>query len=212
MKEKKKRVKPEGGSKWAVWKTIVIVFSSVIAVVGATVLGIYATGGLNTENVAPADISFVLDENLYNSSTNQFEISGVEQFSLTITSSTEYVTETEIELSFTGYSYEIPADGLISDRVITIPKNVTLGKPFTVTLNKSQLNDGTYWITGGISNLVAKSKSSNHDLREIRTRIAVDVPVYSTTTVLCDRDGKALGKNEVVVNSDFTAKTIFYPE
>ncbi len=209
MKEKKKKVKTEGRKKWAVWKTIVVTISSVVAVVGATVLGVYATGGFDTKRVAPADISFSTDNLLYNFSTSQFEVTEKDEFYLTITSSTQHVTETSVTLYFEG-SFD-SGDGMITDRIITVPEIVNIGVPFKVTLNQATNNEiGSSWTRGGISNLFARSNSSNVEIQPTSTRIAVDVPVYDVQTVLCDMDGNEI-TGGVVVGSHFIAKNKFIP-
>ncbi len=212
MKEKKKKVKVEGGKKWAVWKTIVVVISSVFAVSGASVLGVYLTGGFNKSKVNPNDIFFKTDDQLFNQSNNQFEVT--ENFYLTIGTATEHVTEKSVKLSFSGAFDRI--GNQISDRVITVPEYVNIGEPFKVTLNTSKLKideEGNTidWISGGISNLTANSLSSNLHIENAEIQIAVDVPVYSVETVLCNMNGNQFASNQVVVGSNFQAVNVYYP-
>jgi len=95
--------------KWAIWKTLSIVISSVILVSGMTVLGVYLAGGFKPKVVNPDSISFVLDDKWFNAQTNQFEVTT--DFTLTIeatTSSADPITNNKVELSLdNGITYEM---------------------------------------------------------------------------------------------------------
>lgn len=195
--------------KWAVWKTILVVISSVILVGGITVGSIFLAKGNNNVIILPEDISFVLDEKLYNSNTNQFEVT--DDFTLKITTETPSVTETQVELLFNGNYSESLVDGTISDGVITVPKYVYINKDFQVKLNKSILNfDGKSIesINGGISNL--RAKSANNQKLPISTNIAVDVPVISITVETVDMQGKVI--NSITEGESFSAVAKYFPE
>lgn len=207
MKEKKEKIKVKKEKGWALWKTIAIVFSSVVAVAGATVLGVYATGGFDKGKTPAADISFSRDENLYNSENLQYEVT--KNFTLTLSTTTLQPAETDITLSFPGL-YDHSAQ-YITDGVITVPEIVQIGVPFEVKVNTYEIAPNVHWNIGGISNLIANLRNSDNQVLSDRIQIAVDVPVYSTETVLCDMNGNELG-DRVVKDSDFVAKTKFFPE
>lgn len=217
--------------KWAIWKTLLIVISSVILVSGMTVLGVYLAGGFKTKVVNPDSISFVLDEKLYNSQNNQFEVTS--DFTLTIeatTSSSDPITNNKVELSLdNGITYnaqEIDENGIAKDvarvrnDVLSVPQIVTIGEPFKVTLAKPYLRDGegnlfrdengflVNWITGGIATITATSQ--NRFISPVSVRVAVDTPVYSIQTKAVDFAGKEL--DSITLNENFTLKTTFFPE
>lgn len=198
--------------KWAIWKTIVVVISAVILIAGATVGGVYLTGGFDERHINPESIAFVLDENLYNSEHEQFEVTG--DFSLTISTPTEDVTHKDVNLSFpSGVSvqHDFIAKTL-SDGIITVPETVQIGTPFTVKLNKklTQMSGEQIveWVTGGISKLRAAS-TANDQISAIETQIAVDVPVHSIQVELFDAVSNSI--NEITSGESFTAQTHFFP-
>ncbi len=216
--------------KWAIWKTLAIVISSVILVSGMTVLGVYLAGGFKTKVVNPDSISFMLDEKIYNPENNQFEVTS--DFNLTIeatTSSTDPITNNRIELSLdNGITYtvqETDENGIVHDivkvrnDVISVPQYVTIGQPFTVSLRNPYLRDSegnlyrdennnlVNWITGGIATITATSQ--NKFISPVSARIAVDTPVYSIETKAIDFAGKEL--DSITLNENFTLKTTFFP-
>lgn len=210
MAKDKEKVKVAGtGKKWAVWKTVLVVISSVIFVAGVTLLGIYLAGGLRNPVTPPDDIAFVVDDDLYSADNAQFEVT--EDFELVITSSTEQVTERQVRLSFTGSTTTNPSTGTISDGVITVPQIVNIGEPFTVTLNMTRYQElgGQNWIAGGISTLTATSMS-NDQADPTSVRIAVDVPVYDIEIELYDEDGKQI--SQVTELERFYPRAKFLPE
>lgn len=208
-KDKEKNKVAGAGKKWAVWKTVLVVISSVIFVSGVTLLGIYLAGGLRNPVTPPEDIDFVVDSDLYNPDKSQFEVT--EDFELVLTSSTEQVTERQVRLSFTGSTTTNPSTGTISDGVITVPQIVNIGEPFTVTLNMTgyQELDGENWIAGGISTLIATSMS-NDQADPTSVKIAVDVPVYDIEIELYDEGGKQI--SQVTELERFYPRAKFLPE
>jgi len=59
--------------KWAVWKTIVVIIFSVIAVAGVAVGGVYlARGGFGEAKILPESISFDFTDGSFNDLKNQF--------------------------------------------------------------------------------------------------------------------------------------------
>ena len=210
MAKDKEKAKVAGtGKKWAVWKTVLVVISSVIFVAGVTLLGIYLAGGLRNPVTPPDDIAFVVDDDLYNTDNAQFEVT--EDFELVLTSSTEQVTERQVRLSFTGSTTTNPSTGTISDGVITVPQIVNIGEPFTVTLNMTRYQElgGQNWIAGGISTLIATSMS-NDQADPTSVRIAVDVPVYDIEIELYDEDENQI--SQVTELERFYPRAKFLPE
>ena len=208
-KNKEKNKVAGAGKKWAVWKTVLVVISSVIFVSGVTLLGIYLAGGLRNPVTPPEDIDFVVDSDLYNLDKSQFEVT--EDFELVLTSSTEQVTERQVRLSFTGSTTTNPSTGTISDGVITVPQMVNIGEPFQVTLNMTRYQelDGENWIAGGISTLTATSMA-NDQAQPKSVKIAVDVPVYDIEIELYDEDGKQI--SQVTELERFYPRAKFLPE
>lgn len=223
MKKEKKAKKTNnkdvetGKKKWAVWKTIVSVISAIVAVVGVTVLGVYLAGGFNEKIVNPESISFSYDSSLFNSNNAQLEIT--EDFSLTIVSPTEGVTENKVTLSFSGNLPVTRDNGYISNTIIQVPEVVTIGQPFQVHLLTELLKDegGQYildennqridWIKGGITTLVATSEYNQ--IGTTRIQIAVDVPVYKTEIEVYNSNNEKT--NQVVTGESFTLKSKFIP-
>ena len=210
MAKVKKAKTPKG--KWAIWKTILVVFSAIIFVSGVTIGGVYLAGGFKEKVINPEAIAFVIDSDLYNQEHSQFEVT--KDFELTITSPTESVTRKTINLSFntTGSVQEDFAAGTISDGVITVPKTVNLDQPFTVKLNKSLLtvdeNTQEQWITGGISKL--RAMSAYEQISPADVQIAVDVPVHSISVDLFDMMGNQI--TQITSGESFIAKSRFFPE
>lgn len=158
-----------------------ICFASIIGVF-AGVFGIkYLKGDFNEKVINPESIAFELEE---------YDVTG--DFQITITTPTEDVTATKVELSFskgtTFYTYN--SKNFITDGVIIIPKQVNLNVPFEVKLFTTSDEElgGINWIKGGISNLVAKSE--NITTKEATTKVCVDVPVYKSEIVLFNSEGE----------------------
>lgn len=229
VRVKKEKVKDLGPKpKWRPWMTIMATIGGVSLVSGATVLGVFLTGGFAEKIVSPESISFSYDEKLFNTTYSQLEITDSDKtgdFQLVITSPTEHVTQKKVELSFDPQEEEVTITGeYISNTIIQVPRYVTIGQPFSVKLlteilkdengNKIQENGKDVdWIKGGISTLYAQSE--NLDVSETNVKIAVDTPVYKTQTIVYDSNG-----DEIVVGSEginvlagesFTVDSLFIP-
>lgn len=196
----------------SVWKVILIILASFAGVGGATTLGLYLTGSFNKVVVEPADMKFSREidgEGFYNEDKSAYELSADSK--LTITCTTEGVTEKEITLSLRNGTER---NGYITDGVITIPKIVEFNKPFEVQLVKTY-NENIYqnWIKGGTSYITAKS--SNVNLTAQYATISVDVPVYEIDLKVSGTEKTAEEKETntqtVVVDSVFTLDTAFTP-
>lgn len=208
---KEKKVKTGPKSKWAVWKTILVILSSVVLVCGAVVLGVYFTKGFGGEKINPQSISFSLDDEKYNTDNSQFEVTA--DFDLLLNTPTENVTEKEVILSFEASSFTRDlVNGTITDGVITVKEKVKIGEKIHVVLNKSLQSFGgvenVEWITGGISKLVATPVSGHVTATSVQ--IAVDVPVHSIDVELYDASNMRI--NQITAEEPFTARAKFYPE
>lgn len=192
----------------SLWKVIMLVIAGIVGVVGVTVLTLYLMGRFEDEFVEPQDMSFVktIDDGAgyFNDELGQYEVSS--NFKLTISSTTENVTEKRITLSLKNGQVK---DGYITDGIIKVPQEVTLNKPFEVTL-EPEYNVDIFqdWIVGGVSTLTAKS--TNVLMSAQTVKIAVDVPVYSIDVSVSDSE-LTDENQEVVVGTDFTLETKFTP-
>lgn len=195
----------------SLWKVIILVIVGVLAVAGVAVLGFYlANGGFGEKPVEPNDFSFVRDvdegEAYFNESLDRFETSS--DFSLTITSTTEGVTERDVTLSLqNGRTYN--AD-YITDGIVIVPQTVRIGTPFEVTLyqdyNAEIFQD---WPVGGTSVLTARS--TNIELVPQTVTINVDVPVSTIDVSVSGTEQQGLTQ-DVVIGTNFTLDTTFSPE
>lgn len=194
----------------SVWKMIILVISALVGVAGVTVLSLYLLGQLGEEKVEPQDMMFenILTDGdgFYNSQLSQFEVSS--DFKLTISTTTENVTEKSVTLSLLGASAEADEEGYISDGTIKVKKHVELNKPFEISLvsTYNQTLDKN-WIMGGTSQL--KATSSNVLVEPQTINIAVDCLVDSIDLKISDRPISDI--QSVVVGETFTIDTIFYP-
>ncbi len=225
MKKKNKKIKEEKKkegkfkSKWKTWMTVVVTIASVFAISGATVLGVYLAGGFDEKNIMPESIDFNYNDGLFNAQRGQLEVG--EDFQLTITTPTQEVTRRKVELSFGGdvvIGYD-PENKLISNGSIQVPQYVSIGRPFNVHLLNDHLKDENGnaikdtnenyidWIVGGISTLIARSE--NIHIGSASIKIAVDVPVYSTETLVYNSKGELT--TQVVRNERFTVETKYIP-
>ncbi len=197
------------------WLAIVLVFVGIIAIAGVTVLVLYLTGRFEGETIEPENISFSQelgedDLGFYDSSmssTNMAYYRVSSDFDLTITTTTENVTERDVTLSLNG---GVVSNGYVSNGIIRVPQVVSLNRPFTVELVTNYNSEiGQDWVVGGISTITASSE--NVMLTRIMAQIAVDVPVY-------DINVRVLGNEqfdttqEVVVGTNFTLETQFVPD
>ena len=195
----------------SVWKTIILVISALIGVAGVTVLSLYLMGELSEEKVEPQDILFekVLadGDGFYNESLSQFEVAS--DFKLTISTTTENVTEKKVALSLIGASSKADEDGYISDGVIRVKQVVEIGKPFDVYLEPTynQTLD-TNWIMGGQSLITATSSNVLADPQSIQ--IAVDCLVEDIDVCISGTDDFSETQS-VVVGEVFSIDTKFSP-
>lgn len=161
------------------FKIVLACFGFILAVVGITAGVLFLTGKFDKEVVQPGDIAFEITEKL---TENDFEV--------VVNTTTENVTEKDVTLSLTN---QIEADGMISDGIITIPKVVKLGKPFTVKVNKTHYAGMTEeWNVGGTS--IIRAKSTNPLIQEATPlTVEVDVPVHSLGVELVTTTGTKIG-------------------
>lgn len=197
------------GKALSLWKVFVLTFVGLISITGITVLVLYFMGEFDEKHIEPNDMFFVETLNggdgYYDSVLGRYEVSS--NFSMTISTSTEDVTETKVTLSLKNG--ESVGNDYITDGKIKVPKVVELNKPFEIVLqqeyNSNILED---WVVGGASTLTAKSE--NKLLLAKTVQIDVDVPIK-------DIDVKISGLQqtdnvqEIVVGSTFTIDTIFTP-
>lgn len=195
----------------SLWKVIILVIVGIIGVAGVSVLSLYLMGKFDEAFVEPENISFVkqIDEGsgYYNETLGQYEVAS--NFEMTITTTTENVTEKKITLSLAGGSV---LNGYVSDGIITVPQEVEINKPFTVSLNTEYNADSHImedWIVGGKSVLTAKS--TNVLISAETTTICVDVPVHSIDVQVSGTDQTG-DVQDVVIGTSFNLDTIFYPE
>ncbi len=183
-------------------KVFAIALASFVGAIGIGV-GIMAIAGyFSKPTVLPADITFNLSE--YNVDSD---------FSITISSTTQDVTETQLTLSLqNGEPYtENNGEVRISDGVISIPQTATIGEPFLVVLEKTMHDEecfGQDWITGGHSVITATSKNQRID--SISAKVNVDVPVYDVeleTRVSATDDNS----DTFAIGSTINASLKFYP-
>lgn len=197
------------GKALSLWKVFVLIFVGLISITGITVLVLYFMGEFDEKHIEPNDMFFVETLNdgdgYYDSVLGRYEVSS--NFSMTISTSTEDVTETKVTLSLKNG--ESVGNDYITDGKIKVSKVVELNKPFEIVLqqeyNSNILED---WVVGGASTLTAKSE--NKLLLAKTVQIDVDVPIK-------DIDIKISGLQqtdsvqEIVVGSTFTIETIFTP-
>lgn len=161
------------------FKIVLACFGFILAVVGITAGVLFLTGKFDKEVIQPGDIAFEITEKL---TENDFEV--------VVNTTTENVTEKDVTLSL---SNQTEADGMISDGIITIPKVVKLGKPFTVKVNKTHYAGMTEeWNVGGTS--IIRAKSTNPLIQEATPlTVEVDVPVHSLGVELVTTTGTKIG-------------------
>lgn len=161
------------------FKIVLACFGFILAVVGITAGVLFLTGKFDKEVIQPEDIAFEITEKL---TENDFEV--------VVNTTTENVTEKDVTLSLTN---QTEADGMISDGVITVPKVVKLGKPFTVKVNKTHYAGMTEeWNVGGTS--IIRAKSTNPLIQEATPlTVEVDVPVHSLGVELVTTTGTKIG-------------------
>ncbi len=184
-------------------KVFAISLACFIGAIGIGVGVMAIAGYFNQPSIMPENIAF--DRDVYNVDSD---------FSITITTTTEDVTVTQLTLSLQNGELYTEKNGevRISDGVISIPQTATIGEPFNVTLNKTLHDDecgGLDWITGGHSVITATSQ--NQKINPINATVNVDVPVYSVT--LETRVSAQEEDSDVfAVGSTVNASLKFYPE
>ncbi|MBP3344969.1 MAG: hypothetical protein J6K97_02065, partial [Clostridia bacterium] len=215
--KKKKSKQVEQKPKWRGWMTLASVFGGVALVSGATVLGVFLTGGFEEKVVKPSDISFSYDESLFNAAYSQLEITDSDEdgkFTLVINTTTKEVTEDKVQLSL---SNQLPNSigGFIANEVIQVPEYVKIGQPFTVKLLTESITygeDTIDWIKGGLSTITAKSENDEADTTSIK--VAVDTPVWKTETIVYNSNRDEIansGAKEVLAGEEFFVETKFIP-
>jgi len=193
----------------ALWKVIMIVVASLIGVAGATALVLFLTGRLDDKINDPEDMAFMrtvdgqgFAENI--DGDNWFFLA--DDSELTISCTTEGVTETKVSLSLKN---GVTRNGKITDGVITIPNEVELNKPFKVELVRR--NGSIVGSVDGYSYITAKSQ--NILLPTRNAIIAVDTPVSEINLAVgSGAIAKANEMQNVVVGSTFNIDTLFTPE
>ena len=231
VKAKKEKVKDLGPKpKWRGWMTVLATVGGVTLVSGATVLGVFLTGGFEEKVVSPESIAFGYGEGLFNDQRAQIEVTDSDkdgQFQLVIQSPTLGVTQKRVALSFdpSENNQIITTGDYISNSIIQVPRYVNIGQPFSVKLLTEILRDeegnkitdkngaDINWIKGGVSTLYAESE--NEDISAINLQIAVDTPVFETETVVYDSNGSQIeldaGNYNVLAGEAFTVDTKFIP-
>ena len=161
------------------FKIVLACFGFIFAVVGITAGVLFLTGKFDKAVVQPEDIAFEITEKLTE-----------DDFEVVVNTTTENVTEKDVTLSLTN---QTETDGMISDGVITIPKVVKLGTPFTVKVNKTHYAGMTEeWNVGGTS--IIRAKSTNPLIQEATPlTVEVDVPVHSLGVELVTTTGTKIG-------------------
>lgn len=161
------------------FKIVLACFGFIFAVVGITAGALFLAGKFEKEVIQPQDIAFEITEKLTE-----------DDFEVVVNTTTENVTEKNVTLSLTN---QTEIDGMISDGVVTVPKVVTLGTPFTVKVNKTHYAGMTEeWNVGGTS--IIRAKSTNPLIQEASPlTVEVDVPVYSLGVELVTTTGAKIG-------------------
>lgn len=193
----------------AVWKVVLITIASIIGLMGVSVFVMYLLGMLEDKIVNPVSINFVKEGNeFYNSDTDTFEVSS--NFTLTITTSTEEVTEDLVTLSLPN---GMVRDGRVFNDVISVPQTVRLNTPFEVELRESYNAElDRSYRNGGTTTITCESEYGPAENDTIT--ISVDVPVYSIHAYVYDAlDSTMTDLNgSVFIGSQFKVNVEFLPE
>lgn len=192
----------------AVWKVVLITIASIIGLMGVSVFVMYLLGMLEDNIVNPTSINFVREENeFYNSESGTYQVSS--NFTLTITSPTENVTENIVTLSLPNGSVR---DGRVYNDVISVPQTVRLNTPFEVQLRESYNSSlGRNYRNGGSTTLHCESEYGAAENDTIT--IEVDVPVSSIHAYVYDAlDSTMTDLNgSVFIGSQFKVNVEFLP-
>ena len=201
MKKKRKAM--------ALWKVILITISSIIGLIGVTVLALYIKGDFNDNPIYPeSGIFFVLDGNeKYNQDLGVLETA--ESFSLTLSTSTEDVNRKTVKLSLpTGTRETIRENGYLDNGIIRVPETVQLDRAFTVELSTSPTDNH---IAGGLTSITATSTYPTIDPQTVY--INVDVPVESIEVFCYDaEDATKEPLKDIFVGSYFNVGVNYSPE
>lgn len=198
------------------WMAMLLSFVGIVGVAGATILTLFLMGKFEDEVVMPQTINFVkeVEDGLgfYDQSKNSFMVAS--DFKLKIGSETENVTADKVELRFGSTSSNADEQGFISNGVIKVPKFVTIGKAFSVTLEKNE--NGSIvgnWLDGQYKETFLSAVSENVSAVRPTVKIEVDVSVEEIEVkVHKDVVEKSSAQiEEVVVGTQFTLDTIFLP-
>ena len=193
----------------AVWKVVLITIASIIGLMGVSVFVMYLLGMLEDKIVNPVSINFVKEGNeFYNSDTDTFEVSS--NFTLTITTSTEEVTEDLVTLSLPNGKV---LDGRVFNDVISVPQTVRLNTPFEVELRESYNEElGRSYRNGGTTIITCESEYGPAENDTIT--VSVDVPVNSIHAYVYDAlDSTMTDLNgSVFIGSQFKVNVEFLPE
>lgn len=185
------------------FKIFGICFASLVVFIGGYLGVRYLIGDFNPEVILPENISFEQTEYYFDDGSS---------YSLTVTTTTENVTETQISLQLSKNCKETIDKKHWTDGVIIIPKVAEIGEPFEITLvrdnsyaneliGESALNN---WIKGGISNIIATSQ--NKLISTANTKIYVDVPVFKTELVIFNKNSET----SIIFDNEF--KNIEYSQ
>ena len=201
MKKKRKAM--------ALWKVILITISSIIGLIGVTVLALYIKGDFNDNPIYPeSGIFFVLEGNeKYNQDLGVLETA--ESFSLTLSTSTEDVNRKTVKLSLpTGTRETIRENGYLDNGIIRVPETVQLDRVFTVELSTSPTDNH---IAGGLTSITATSTYPTIDPQTVY--INVDVPVESIEVFCYDaEDATKEPLKDIFVGSYFNVGVNYSPE
>lgn len=193
----------------AVWKVVLITIASIIGLMGVSVFVMYLLGMLEDTIVNPTSINFVKEGNeFYNSDRDTYEVSS--NFSLTITTSTEGVTEDLVTLSLPNGTVR---DGRIYNDVVSVPQTVRLNTPFEVELRESYNAElDRSYRNGGTTTISCESEYGPSENDTIT--ISVDVPVSSIHAYVYDAlDSTMTDLNgSVFIGSQFKVNVEFLPE
>lgn len=193
----------------AVWKVVLITIASIIGLMGVSVFVMYLLGMLEDTIVNPTSINFVKEGNeFYNSDRDTYEVSS--NFTLTITTATEGVTEDLVTLSLPNGTVR---DGRIYNDVVSVPQTVRLNTPFEVELRESYNAElDRSYRNGGTTTISCESEYGPSENDTIT--ISVDVPVSSIHAYVYDAlDSTMTDLNgSVFIGSQFKVNVEFLPE
>ena len=183
-------------------KIFLVSFFSLIGTV-AIIMGImYLAGSFKQDIVEPENIYF---------GQQQTDFFVDDDFTMTINSSTEGVTEKKVTLSLLAQDGEA-RDGYITDGKIKIPEVVQIGKPFLVELvlaPNAELGSNIKWAVGGISQIFATSESDKPI--GISCKVHIDVPVYSLELKTYTNDNAQTVQTSFALGESFFAEAVFKP-